>query len=112
MLGEQRWNGGTGGMALVRSRERAQITLPQEVRDALKVKQGDHLEAELVEGGVLLRPVAVVDRDAARARLRASIARGSRWAGPGPEPSEDELMAEIAAEIEEDRRKRRESGSR
>ena len=45
-------NSGTNGMTLVRLRERAQITLPQEVRDALKVKQGDYLEAEVVEGGV------------------------------------------------------------
>ena len=99
-------------MALVRLRERAQISLPQEVRDALKVKHGDYLEAELVEGGVLLRPVAVVDRDAARARLRAMLAGGRRWTSPGPKPSEDELMAEIVAEIEEDRRKRREGDPR
>ena len=63
-------NSGTNGMTLVRLRERAQITLPQEVRDALKVKQGDYLDAELVEGGVLLRPMAVVDREAARAACR------------------------------------------
>ena len=36
-------NSGTKGMTLVRLRERAQITLPQEVWDALKVKQGDYL---------------------------------------------------------------------
>lgn len=59
-------NSGMNGMTLVRLRERAQITLPQEVRDALKVKQGDYLEAELVEGGVLLRPMAVVDRERPR----------------------------------------------
>ena len=49
-------------MTLVRLRERAQITLPQEVRDALRVKQGDYLEAEVVGGGVLLRPVALIVR--------------------------------------------------
>ena len=75
-------NSGTNGMTLVRLRERAQITLPQEVRDALKVKQGDYLEAELVEGGVLLRPMAVVDREAARARLQDMLTRGSHWTGP------------------------------
>lgn len=103
---------GTDGMTLVRLRERAQITLPQEVRDALKVKQGDYLEAEMVEGGVLLRPIAIVDRDAAKARLQTILEGGSRWTGPGPEPSEDELMQEIVADIDEDRRKRREGDSR
>jgi AbrB family looped-hinge helix DNA binding protein len=99
---------GTEAMALVRVRERAQITLPQEVRDALKVKQGDYLEAEIVEGGVLLRPKAVVDRDDARARLRAMLAAdGTRWAGPGPEPSEDALLRDVADSIEDDRRARR-----
>jgi AbrB family looped-hinge helix DNA binding protein len=103
-------------MALVRVRERAQITLPQEVRDALKVKRGDYLEAEIVAGGVLLRPKAVVDRDGgddadARARLRALLAAGgTRWAGPGPEPSEDALLRDVAGSIEDDRRARREGG--
>ena len=99
---------GSGTMTLVRLRERAQITLPQEVRDALQVKQGDYLEAEVVEGGVLLRPVAVVDRVAARARLKEILSGPSRWIGPGPEPSEDELMQEIVKGIKEDRRKQRE----
>jgi AbrB family looped-hinge helix DNA binding protein len=100
----------TEAMALVRVRERAQITLPQEVRDALKVKQGDYLEAEIVAGGVLLRPKAVVDRDGddARARLQAMLAGGgTRWAGPGPEPSEDALLRDVADSIEDDRRARR-----
>ena len=48
----ERTESGTENMTLVRLRERAQITLPQEVRDALRVKQGDYLEAEVVEGGV------------------------------------------------------------
>jgi AbrB family looped-hinge helix DNA binding protein len=98
----------TESMALVRLRERAQITLPREVRAALDVKQGDYLEAELVEGGVLLRPAALVARDATRARLREMLSGGSCWQGPGPEPSEDELMRDVVADIKEDRQKRRE----
>ena len=90
-------------MTLVRLRERAQITLPQDVRDALNVKQGDYLEAEVVAGGVLLRPVAMVDRDAVRERLKAMLSGPSRWIGPGPEPSDEELMAEIATGIKADR---------
>ena len=58
-------------MTLVRLRERAQITLPQDVRDALNVEQGDYLGAELVADGVLRRPVAMVDRDAALVKAGA-----------------------------------------
>ena len=91
-------------MTLVRLRERAQITLPQDVRDAQNVKQGDYLEAEVVAGGVLLRPVAMVESDAACERLKAMLSGPSRWIGPGPEPSDDELMREIVTGITADRR--------
>lgn len=99
---------GVETITLVRLRERAQITLPQDVRDVLNVKQGDYLEAEVVAGGVLLRPVAMVESDAARERLKAMLSGPSRWIGPGPEPSDDELMREIVIGIKEDRRKQRE----
>ena len=52
-------------MSLVKVRRAAQITLPAEMRDALHVREGDYLEAELVAGGVLLRPVAIVSREQA-----------------------------------------------
>ena len=95
-------------MTLVRLRERAQITLPQEVRDALNVKQGDYLEAEVVEGGVLL-PAGGHGRPRRCPRgLKAMLSGPSRWIGPGPEPSDDELMQEIVTGSKEDRRKLRE----
>jgi AbrB family looped-hinge helix DNA binding protein len=53
---------GTPDMALVKIKDRAQITLPPEVRQALNVGVGDYLHVEVVEGGVLLKPVAVVER--------------------------------------------------
>lgn len=97
-------------MTLVRLRERAQITLPQELRDALHVKQGDYLEAEVVQGTLVLRPVAVIARESARQDLLATLSGPSRWKGPGPEPGEDELMDEVVSGIEEDRQARREGG--
>jgi AbrB family looped-hinge helix DNA binding protein len=90
-------------MTLIKIRERAQITLPAKVRKALKIEQGDYLEAELVEGGVMLKPVALVDRGVARARLEALL-RGSRYVGPEPEPSEDEVMEEAVRAVKETRR--------
>jgi AbrB family looped-hinge helix DNA binding protein len=95
-------------MSLVRLRDRAQITLPQDVRDALQVKQGDYLDAKVVEGGVLLRPLTLVDRDAARERLRQMLSGDSRWTGQGPEPTDDELMQDVVADIKLGRRRHRE----
>jgi AbrB family looped-hinge helix DNA binding protein len=89
-------------MSLVKIRRAAQITLPSDIRQALGVKEGDYLEAELVEGGVMLKPIAVVDRETARRRLMEILGdsrRGSRYVGSGPEPSDDELMRTIVDEI-------------
>jgi len=49
-------------MALVRLRKEAQLTLPARVRRALNVEEGDYLEAEIVKGGVLLKPVTIAHR--------------------------------------------------
>jgi AbrB family looped-hinge helix DNA binding protein len=49
-------------MSLMRVRAAAQLTLPADVRKALKIKEGDYLEAEIVKDGILLKPVSVVTR--------------------------------------------------
>ena len=49
-------------MALVRLKRAAQITLPAELRKQFHLEEGDYLEAEAVEGGILLKPIAVIDR--------------------------------------------------
>ena len=90
-------------MALVKVRDRAQITLPPEARQALNVGTGDYLEAEVVEGGVLLKPVAVVARTKAWEEL-IRIVKQPKWSGPGPEPSEDEVMDMVVGEIKAMRR--------
>ena len=46
-------------MALVRLRRAAQITLPLELREALGLEEGDYLEAQLTEAGILLSPVNI-----------------------------------------------------
>lgn len=85
-------------MALVKVRDRAQITLPPEVRQALNIATGDYLEAEVVEGGVLLKPVAVVERTKAWDEILRIVNR-PKWRGPGPEPSEDETMQGVVDEL-------------
>jgi AbrB family looped-hinge helix DNA binding protein len=50
-------------MTLVRLRRAAQITLPQDIREAARLKEGDYLEAEVIEAGILLRPVSIAGRE-------------------------------------------------
>ena len=90
-------------MALVRVRERGEITLPRELQEALKVREGDTLEAEAVEGGVLLKPVSAAEREAAWQRIEQARS-AVRYAGPGPEPSDDELMEEVVQVVKEVRK--------
>ena len=60
-------------MALMRLRRASQLTLPTEVRRALNVKEGDYLEARVRKDGVLLKPVAMVGRAQALARIRKAV---------------------------------------
>lgn len=94
-------------MSLVKVRRAAQITLPNDVRKALDVREGDYLQAEIVEGGVLLRPVSLVDKTAAWNRLGRILGK-ARATRPGPEPSEDEVMNLAVQTIKDLRRGRRE----
>jgi antitoxin PrlF len=42
-------------------RSKGQITLPEEIRAAARLEEGDLLEAELTDDGILLRPQKVID---------------------------------------------------
>jgi len=51
-------------MALVKVRRAAQITLPQDIREAARLKEGDYLEAEVTAAGaIVLRPVSIGQRE-------------------------------------------------
>lgn len=90
-------------MALVKVRNRAQITLPAGVRKALKVSEGDYLDAELVEGGVILKPVTVVDREAAWREIDAARATVRPTAEQAAKPVEEQER-EIRETVDEVRR--------
>jgi len=49
-------------MPLVQVREKAQITLPSKIRQALGIKQGDYLEAEVEGNKIVLIPKILVDK--------------------------------------------------
>jgi AbrB family looped-hinge helix DNA binding protein len=61
-------------MALLKLRHKAQITLPAELRRHFHLKEGDYLEAEAVENGILLKPVSVVEREKAWRDMREAMA--------------------------------------
>jgi AbrB family looped-hinge helix DNA binding protein len=42
-------------------RARGQVTLPEDIRAAAHLEEGDLLDAELTEDGILLRPRKVID---------------------------------------------------
>jgi AbrB family looped-hinge helix DNA binding protein len=66
-------------MALIKLRRAAQITLPLELRQAFHLKEGDYLEAQATNAGILLRPVSINRRE------------------PTPE-QKDEILAVVDAE--------------
>ena len=89
-------------MTVLKLRKSAQLTLPAEIREALKVGEGDYLEAEVVEGGVMLRPVSIVRREEAWDDLLRLVSE-PKWVTP-PKVTPDEEEAEIFEMLEEYRR--------
>jgi AbrB family looped-hinge helix DNA binding protein len=48
-------------MTRLTARARGQVTLPEDIRAAARLEEGDLLDAELTDGGILLRPRKVID---------------------------------------------------
>ena len=51
-------------MPLVKLKQKGQMTIPAEIRDQLKLRQGDLLEARTDGRSIILVPKAIVDREA------------------------------------------------
>ncbi len=87
-------------MPLVKVLRTGQVTLPAALRRRLKLSEGTYLEAEEADGGILLRPVSMVDRQTARRELMEIVER-DKWIGPEPRPSPEEeeqmIFDEVAA---------------
>jgi AbrB family looped-hinge helix DNA binding protein len=87
-------------MALVRVLRGGQVTLPAAVRQKLKLARGDYLAAEVVENGVLLRPVSDIQREKALAQMFAAKARvrpAPAQARKDLEQQEREIFEEVSA---------------
>ena len=48
---------------LVQVRKKAQVTLPQSVRTALNIEEGDFLDVKVKDGEIILRVKKLVDKD-------------------------------------------------
>ncbi len=89
--------------ALIKLRNRSQITLPKEVVRALSLKEGDDLEIVVKKGRVIITPVAVIPKDelwAWKPEIRAAIEEGrkeTRVKDLKTYDSVDELYAEMDA---------------
>ena len=93
-------------MPLVTVKSKFQVTIPARLRKGIDLREGDIMEATLLGDGILFRPKQVVDRDAAADRIAAALASRP----PLPEDigrSEDEIMQDVIADIDESRRERR-----
>ena len=73
-------------MATGHMRSKGQITIPREVRESAHLEEGDPIEFELIDGGILLRPQKIIDASqawfwtpswqAGESRASADIAAG------------------------------------
>jgi AbrB family looped-hinge helix DNA binding protein len=87
-------------MTRVRLLRDGKITLPAAVRQKLKLAEGDYLEAELVDNGVVLKPVSTVEREQALEQMFAAKARvrpTPEQAKKSPEGQEREIFEEVKA---------------
>jgi AbrB family looped-hinge helix DNA binding protein len=51
-------------MTLVKVPRAAQITLPRDIRAAVRLEEGDYLEAEVTDSGmIVLKPVSITGRE-------------------------------------------------
>lgn len=86
-----------------------QLTLPEELRQAVHLSDDDYVEAEVVEKGILLRPSPEARRRRALAGIREAQA-SVRYTGPEPRPSAEEEEERIAQMLAEEKAEAR--GSR
>lgn len=72
-------------MSSTTMRGKGQVTIPSDIRKAARLEEGDPVEVELVEDGILLRPLKVVD------------ATQAWFWEPGWQAREREAAADLAA---------------
>ncbi len=87
-------------MPLVKLRWAGQITVPAELREQFALEEGACLEAEAVQGGILLKPMAVIERKKAWQRVldvMASVHAKQPPSDKTPQEQEEEIAEMIKA---------------
>ena len=96
-------------MSLVQLKRAAQLTLPSELCKQFNLKEGDYLEAEAVEDGILLKPVVFIERQEAWEQVRAVLDRVHAklpLSDKSPLEQEEEITRIIKALRQEDAQRR------
>lgn len=93
-------------MPLVTVKPKFQVTIPARLRRDINLHEGDVMEATVVGDGILLRPMDVVDRNAAADRIAATFA-ATELSSEDVGRSENEIMEDTVADIADSRRERR-----
>ena len=84
-------------MPLVKVIRNGQITIPKELRTALRIEEGDLLEVKLSEAGMTIKPKTAVDRELAGGRF-FQMTEQIRESVKDADPQElDEAIAEAVA---------------
>jgi AbrB family looped-hinge helix DNA binding protein len=65
---------GDEAMPLVKVKEKFQVTIPTALRKAVRLSVGDLLEAEAKDNTIVLKPKALVDREAVDAAIQEGLA--------------------------------------
>jgi AbrB family looped-hinge helix DNA binding protein len=98
MLTKQKDNTGT---AIIKVTRNGQITLPAEVRKMLAVKEGDYLEAGVIDGKIQLEPLTKTGHKEAWQRILTIVNR-DKWVGTEPRPApemEEEQIYEMTRDF-------------
>lgn len=90
-------------MALVKLKQKGQMTLPAEIRAALSLKEGDLLEVSIEGGKVSLSPKIVVDRRTEAFRRMEEIGGRVRERLAAEGKTEDDLEQMIEDAVREAR---------
>ena len=93
-------------MPLVTVKPKFQVTIPARLRKDIDLHEGDVMQATVVGDGILLRPMDVVDRNAAADRIAATFA-AAKPSSEDVDRSEAEIMEDSIADIADSRRERR-----
>ena len=96
---------------LIKMTRSGQIILPAEVRNVLSLKEGDYLEAGVIDGKIQIEPLVKVNREETERQLEEILSH-VKYTGPEPMPPVDDLTGEIADIIHNMRRENAEGGTR